>query len=84
MGLLPNAEGSHVVVMEVSVHIRVHMATRVTPGPALHKPTLVTTKSYWHTVVTTKVVLTRNSCTIQSVGDYTSSNDLESPVNTKT
>jgi hypothetical protein len=31
MGLLPNAEGSHVVVMEVSVHIRVHMATRVTP-----------------------------------------------------
>jgi hypothetical protein len=84
MGLLPNAERSHVVVMEVSIHIQVHMAARVTPGPAPHKPTLVTTKLYWHTVVTTKVVLTRNSCTIQSVGDYTSSNDLESPVNTKT
>lgn len=83
MGLLPNVEGSHVVLMEVSTHIQVHMTTRVTPGPALHKPTLVTTKLYWHTVVTTKVVLTRNSCTIQS-GDYTSSNDLESPVNTKT
>lgn len=75
MGLLPNVEGSHVVLMEVSTHIQVHMTTRVTPGPALHKPTLVTTKLYWHTVVTTK--------TIQS-GDYTSSNDLESPVNTKT
>ena len=50
MGLLPNVEGSHVVLMEVSTHIQVHMTARVTPGPALPKPTLVTTKLYWHTV----------------------------------